>query len=116
MGTDESEGRSLGGTLRVYEFFVNVENGRTKRLEVELTTDVRCFGCDLPYELSLDFYQSATFIGIDIDGFDQSQFAVTGSNNAQYGNVVPEPNTAVLVGLGMLGLGVRARSDRSSIA
>ena len=82
-------------------------------MEVELISDVRCFGCDLPYDIYSDQYGTATFMGVDVEGYDRSQFMVMSSNSQSYGNVVPEPSAALLLSLGFLGLGAKARARKA---
>jgi hypothetical protein len=104
LGFDENEGRSIGGGVRRYEFFVNIND--PVRMEVELISDVRCFGCDLPYNIYSNQYGTATFMGFDVEGYTRSQFSVTSSDNQSYGNVVPvpEPSTALLQTSALLAL------------
>ena len=94
-----------------YEFFLNINN--PVRMEVELISDVRCFGCDDPYNIYSNLYGTATFMGVDVEGYDRSQFVVMSSDSQSYGNVVPEPSAALLLSLGLLGLGGKARARKA---
>ena len=114
LGFEESEGRFIGGGIRRYEFFLNINN--PVRMEVELISGVRCFGCEAPYDIFSNQYGTTTFLGLDVEGYDRSQFSVTSSDSQSYGNVVPEPSAAVLLSLGLLGLGVRSRARKADQA
>jgi hypothetical protein len=56
----------------------------------ELIADVRCFGCDVPYEGIVDLFGTASLIRMEVGGLDPSDFTVTSGENARYANIVPE--------------------------
>jgi hypothetical protein len=81
-------------------------------LLVELIGRVECFGCDLPYEGIVDFFGTAEVTSIAAEGLSFDDFTMTSGNNQHYANVVPEPNAAILICVGLLGLSAKGRGQR----
>jgi hypothetical protein len=100
---------SLNG-LRTYSF--TMFPGSPALLLVELIGRVQCFGCDLPYDGIVDYFGTAEVTSIVAEGLSLDDFTVTSGNNQSYANVVPEPNTAILFCMGLLGLSAKARARR----
>jgi len=87
---------------RTYSF--TMYPGSPVLLLAELTARVQCFGCDLPYEGIADLFGTAEITSIVAEGLSLDDFTITSRDNQSYANVVPEPNTAILLSLGLFGL------------
>lgn len=81
----------------------------------ELVADVRCFGCDVPYEGIVDFFSTATLTAVGVGILDPADFTITSGDGENYANIVPEPdaNLSLLVAIGVIGCVKRAHSRKS---
>lgn len=98
-----------GGTLMPYS--ITMFPGSPLALSVELVADVRCFGCDVPYEGVVDFFNTATLMVVEVGVLDPSDFTITSGDGESYANIVPEPgaNLSLLVAIGAIAFVKRAR-------
>ena len=90
-----------------YDF--NMPAGGTVLFGAELIADARCLGCNGPYDAIADFFTTATVSSVEVLGLTPDQYVFTSLEGASYANVVPEPGTGLLVGIGLVGLAARSR-------
>jgi hypothetical protein len=97
---------SAVGTFN-YDF--NMPAGGTVLFGAELISDARCFGCNGAYDAIADFFSTATVSSVDVLGLTPDQYDFTSLEGASYANVVPEPTTAALMAMGLVGIAVVGR-------
>ena len=99
---------SAVGTFN-YDF--NMPAGGTVLFGVELISDARCFGCNGAYDAIADFFSTATVSSVEVPGLTPDQYDFTSLEGASYANVVPvpEPGTAALMALGLVGIATVGR-------
>jgi hypothetical protein len=90
-----------------YDF--NMPAGGTVLFGAELISDARCFGCNGAYDAIADFFSTATVSSVDVLGLTPDQYDFTSLEGASYANVVPEPGTAALMALGLIGIAAVGR-------
>ncbi|MBW2399020.1 MAG: PEP-CTERM sorting domain-containing protein [Deltaproteobacteria bacterium] len=92
-----------------YDF--NMPAGGTVLFGAELISDARCFGCNGAYDAIADFFSTATVSSVEVLGLTSDQYEFTSLEGASYANVVPvpEPGTAALMALGLVGIGIVGR-------
>ncbi|MBW1688158.1 MAG: PEP-CTERM sorting domain-containing protein [Deltaproteobacteria bacterium] len=99
-----------------YDF--DITPGTALSFSAELIGDVRCFGCDVDYEGILDLSHTASLLVVQVKDpasglyLDPGDFTITSGEGASYANVVPEPGTGALLGVGLVGLAVAGRRPR----
>jgi len=79
--------------------------GEAFELGVSLESKVTCTLCTGTWNGISDASNTAALDLIEVQGLGQNQFVVESLLGNQYANVVPEPSTALLLGLGLIVLG-----------
>ena len=97
---------SAVGTFN-YDF--NMLADGTALFGAELISDARCYGCNGAYDAIADFFSTATVSSVEVLGLTADQYEFTSLEGASYANVVPEPGTAALMALGLVGIATVGR-------